>query len=47
MFELGFTNHGFLIRWLLGFGDKVKVLEPDYVIEDIKKAAENILSFYL
>jgi predicted DNA-binding transcriptional regulator YafY len=47
MFELGFTNQSFLIRWLLGFGDKVKVLEPGYIIEDIKKAAENILSLYL
>jgi len=46
IFELGFTNHGFLVRWLLGFGDKVKVLAPQSIVEDIKAAAENILSRY-
>jgi predicted DNA-binding transcriptional regulator YafY len=44
--EIGFTNRSFLIGWLLGFGGKVKVLEPDYIVEDIKAAAENILSRY-
>jgi len=47
VFELGFTNHGFLVRWLLGFGDKVKVLEPQSIVEDIKAVAKNILSRYL
>jgi predicted DNA-binding transcriptional regulator YafY len=46
LFELGFTNQGFLLRWLLGFGDKVKVLEPDYIARDIKSAAKNILNLY-
>ena len=46
LFELGFTNRDFLIGWLLGFGDKVKVLEPGDIVEDIKTAAENILSRY-
>jgi predicted DNA-binding transcriptional regulator YafY len=45
-FELGFTKHGFLIRWLLGFGDKVKVLEPESVVDDVKSIAKNILSRY-
>jgi predicted DNA-binding transcriptional regulator YafY len=45
-FELSFTNHSFLIRWLLGFGDKVKVLEPVDVIDSVKAAAKNILSRY-
>jgi len=35
-----------LIGWLLGFGDKVKVLEPDDVAEEIKNIAENISSKY-
>jgi len=47
VFELGFANHDFLVRWLLGFGDKVKVIEPQSVAEDIKAAAGNILSLYL
>jgi predicted DNA-binding transcriptional regulator YafY len=44
LFELGFANREFLIGWLLGFGDKVKVLEPRDIVEDIKTAAKNILS---
>jgi predicted DNA-binding transcriptional regulator YafY len=44
--EIGFTNRSFLIGWLLGFGGKVKVLEPDFIVEDMKAAAENILSRY-
>ena len=46
LFELGFANRDFLIGWLLGFGDKVKVLEPVDVVTDIKTAAEKILSKY-
>jgi predicted DNA-binding transcriptional regulator YafY len=46
LFELGFANRDFLIGWLLGFGDKVKVLEPADVLTDIKTAAEKILSKY-
>ena len=44
--EIAFTNHDFLVSWLLGFGCKVKVLEPDIIAEDIKAAAEKILSRY-
>ena len=46
LFEFGFTNRGFLISWLLGFGDKVKVLEPSDIVEDIKNIAEKILLRY-
>ena len=45
-FELGFSNHEYLIRWLLGFGDKVKVLRPTKVADDVKTIAENILARY-
>jgi predicted DNA-binding transcriptional regulator YafY len=45
-FEIGFTNRDYIVSWLLGFSGKVKVLEPDYVIQDMKAAAENILSHY-
>jgi len=44
--EIGFTNRDFLINWLLGFGGRVKVLEPKDVAEGIRQAAENILSRY-
>lgn len=44
--EIGFTNQDYMVSWLLGFGSRVKVLEPDDIAEDIKAAAENILSKY-
>jgi predicted DNA-binding transcriptional regulator YafY len=46
LFELNFANRDFLVGWLLGFGDKVKVLEPYDIVNDVKTAAENILSKY-
>ena len=46
LFEIGFSKRDFLVSWLLGFGGKVKVLEPDYIVEDLKAAAENILGQY-
>ena len=46
LFELGFTNREFLIGWLLGFGDKVKVLKPSDITAEIQVTAKNILSRY-
>ncbi|MCL1882018.1 MAG: WYL domain-containing protein [Oscillospiraceae bacterium] len=40
------TNHEFLVNWLWGFGNKVKILRPMRVIDEIKTLAENILKFY-
>jgi predicted DNA-binding transcriptional regulator YafY len=45
-FEIKFTNRDYILSWLLGFGSNVKVLEPKSVVEDIKRAAENILLRY-
>jgi len=45
-FEMGFTNRQFLISWLLGFGDKVRVLEPGDIADDIKSIAKKIFSLY-
>jgi len=45
-FEISFTYRDYLISWLLGFGGKVKVIEPKEIVEDIGRAAENILSRY-
>jgi len=44
--EIGFTNRSSIISWLLGFGDKVKVLEPIDIAEEIQVIAQNILSTY-
>lgn len=45
-FEIKFTKRDYILAWLLGFGGKVKVLEPEYIVENLKTAAENILSRY-
>jgi len=44
--EIAFTNYDFLMGWLLGFGEKVKVLEPKEIADDIQAVAKNILSKY-
>ena len=46
-FEIGFDNRGYMVSWLLGFGDKVKVLEPTDMATEIQVIAKNILSRYL
>ena len=45
-FEIGFTKRDYILSWLLGFGGKVKVLEPEFIAEDLKIAAQNILFRY-
>ncbi len=32
--------------WLLGFGSKVKVLEPEDIAESIRHTAKNIIKAY-
>jgi len=46
LFKMGFMNKGFLMNWLLGFGCKVKVLEPVDVKEELKREAEKMLAKY-
>lgn len=46
LFEIGFTKRDYISAWLLGFGGKVKVLEPAHIVDELKTAAENILSRY-
>jgi predicted DNA-binding transcriptional regulator YafY len=45
-FEMEFHDRDYMINWMLGFGGKVKVLEPLDVAEALKIAAKNILSRY-
>jgi len=44
--EIGFTNRSHIISWLLGFGNKVKVLEPIDIAEELQIIAQKILSTY-
>ena len=46
-FNVGYTNRSYMLSWLLGFGDKVKVLKPPDIAADIQAIATNILSRYL
>lgn len=45
-FEIHFTKQNHILTWLLSFGGKVKVLEPQYIAEQLKSTAEDILSVY-
>jgi predicted DNA-binding transcriptional regulator YafY len=45
-FEFPFTNMDYLLRWILSFGDKVEVIEPKELIEELKCQAEKILKYY-
>ncbi|SHO45521.1 helix-turn-helix transcriptional regulator [Anaerocolumna xylanovorans] len=44
--EIGYTKREHMISWLLGFGNKVKVLEPEDLAEEVKQTAVNILKIY-
>ena len=46
LFQMDYTDEESLIGWLLTFGEKAEVLEPDSVKEKLLKTAENILSLY-
>jgi predicted DNA-binding transcriptional regulator YafY len=41
-FEIGFTNRDYIVQWLIGFGDKVKVIEPTYIADDLVSVAKKI-----
>jgi predicted DNA-binding transcriptional regulator YafY len=44
--EIGYTNREYTISWLLGFGGKVRVLEPRDIAEAIRESAKKILEAY-
>lgn len=46
LFRRGFTNIDVMISWLLGFGDKVEVIEPKEIRKQIKRITQNILDKY-
>jgi len=46
-FEIGNSNHSYMVGWLLSFGGKVKVLEPLGIATEIQAIAKNILTRYL
>lgn len=46
LFHRGFTNIELAIDWLLGFGDRVEVVEPAEIRGRLKKIAQNLLNKY-
>ena len=46
LFTADYTEKENLISWLLTFGDKVKVLEPAWVQEELIRIAKNIIKAY-
>lgn len=46
LFERGFANYDNMLQWVLSFGDKVTVLSPKELVDDLRLQAENILKKY-
>ena len=45
-FENCFTSYDNLLQWVLSFGDKVEVLEPKYLRDDLGNQAKSLLKLY-
>lgn len=41
-----FVDYQNMLSWVLGFGDKVVVLKPQSLIEEIRQQAKKVLTFY-
>ena len=46
LLEEEYTNEDNLLIWLMGFGDKVRVLEPESVKASLLEMAENMVRIY-
>lgn len=46
LFRTGFANKDYMMSWILSFGDKVEVVNPKGLKQEIKKIAENILEHH-
>ncbi|MDL2206274.1 YafY family transcriptional regulator [Eubacteriales bacterium OttesenSCG-928-N13] len=46
LFQVGYTNHDYMLSWLLQFGDKAKVLSPASIAEGIARIAANLVAQY-
>ncbi len=45
-FETGYTNRSYMVSWILGFGDKAKVLEPMDMADEIHTIAKKMCRAY-
>ena len=46
LFRHGFTNTDVMISWLLSFGDRVEVIEPVEVREQVRNIAKKMFEKY-
>jgi predicted DNA-binding transcriptional regulator YafY len=46
-FESGYTNRSYMVSWILGFGDKAIVLEPNDMAEEIQQIAKKMVEAYI
>ncbi len=44
--SIGFTNRDYIIGWILGFGEKARVIEPKDIAVEVKRKAEKIVKNY-
>ena len=45
-FSVGYTNRDHMVSWVLGFGDKERVVELADLADEVKNKAENIILNY-
>ena len=46
LFENGYTQKAYTLSWLLGFGDKVRVLSPQSLADELLQTAKNMAALY-
>lgn len=46
LFEMDFVNYENMVEWVLSFGDKVYILEPEELKHEHSKQAKNIIKMY-
>ncbi|WP_312701745.1 YafY family protein [Sedimentibacter sp.] len=45
-FSVGYTNKDYILSWILGFGDKAKIVEPEDMAKELTQLAKNIITKY-
>lgn len=46
LFTLDYTNKDYIFSWILGFGDKAKILEPEETRAEFTSLLKNVFSLY-
>ena len=44
--SVGYTNRDYILSWVLGFGDKARIIEPIDLVNEIKEKVKNIIQKY-